>query len=197
MSVRHLAGSANVLSDFSSRNAQECNEPQCQVCSFIAETENSVIRSVHIQDIIDNMTRLPFTTRSAWVDIQSECPDLRRTRAHLKQGTRPSKKLTNIKDVKRYISVSSIAKDNLLIVHRHDPLVPSTKLIIVPRSVLDGLVTALHIKLNHPSKHQLQLVMRRHFFALDLNKAIDRVSDSCHTRVSFKTLPNTLVKQSS
>ena len=77
--------------------------------------------------------------------------------------------------MKRYISVSSIAKDNLLIVHRHDPLVPSTELIIVPRSVLDGLVTALHIKLNHPSKHQLQLVMRRHFFALDWNKAIDCV----------------------
>ena len=74
---------------------------------------------------------------------------------------------------------------------------PSTELIIVPRSVLDGLVTALHIKLNHPSKHQLQLVMRRHFFALDLNKAIDRVSDSCHTCASLKTFPNTLVKQSS
>ena len=143
------------------------------------------------------MTYLPFTTRSSWVDIQSECADLRRTRAHLTQGTRSSKKLTNIKDVKRYISVSSIAKNNLLIVHRHDPLVPSTKLIIVPRSVLDGLVTALHIKLNHPSKHQLQLVIRPYFFALDLHEAIDRVSDSCHACASMKTFPNTLVKQSS
>ena len=111
------------------------------------------------------MTRLPFTTRSAWVDNHSACPHLCRTHAHLKLEARLPKKLTNIKDVKRYISVSSIAKDNLLIVHRHDPLVPSTELIIVPCSVLDGLVTVLHIKLNHPSKHQLQLVMRCHFFA--------------------------------
>ena len=85
-----------------------------------------------------------------------------------------------------------------LIVHRHDPLVaPFTELIIVPRSVLNGLVTALHVKLNHFSKHQLQLVIRHHFFALDLNIAIDRVSDSCHICASLKTCPNPLVKQSS
>ena len=90
--------------------------------------------------------------------------------------------------------MSSIAKDNLLIVRRREPLAPSTEL-IVSRSVLDGLMTALHIKLNHPFKHQLHLVMRRHFFALDLNKAIDRVSDSWHTCASLITFPNTSVKQ--
>ena len=118
------------------------------------------VRSIYVYDMIENTTRLPFTTRSAWVAVQSKCPDLRRTSTHFKQGTRPSKKLTNIKDVKRYISVPSIVKDNLLVVHRHNTLVPSTKLIIVPRSVLNRLVTALHIKLNHLYKHQLQLVMR-------------------------------------
>ena len=100
------------------------------------------------------MTRCPFTSRSAWLDIQSECLDLRRTHAHLKQGTRPFKKLTNIKDVKRYLSSATFSKDGLLVVPRNSPLSPSRELIIVPRSVLDGLVTALHIKLDHPSKHR-------------------------------------------
>jgi hypothetical protein len=100
----------------------------------------------------------------------------------MKQGTRPSKKLTNVKDVKRYLNSLSIAKDGLLVVRRTDPLSPSTELIVVPRSVLDGLVTALHIKLDHPSKQQLQLVMRRNFFALDMQAAIARVSDTCVTR---------------
>ena len=89
----------------------------------------------------------------------------------------------------------SITKDNLLIVHCHDHLPPNWLLFL--RSVLDGLVTALHIKLNYSSKQQLQLMMRRHLFALDLNKAIDHVSDSCHTCALLKTFPNTLVKQSS
>ena len=147
---------------------------------FIHYTEDSVVRSVHVQDTIDNQTRLPFTTRSAWLAIQTDCPDLRRTHAHLKQGTRPSKKTTNIKDVKRYLSVASIARDSILVVRRNDPLVPSTELIIVPRSVLNGLVTALHIKLDHPSRHQLELLMKRHFYALDLTKAIERTYNSYH-----------------
>ena len=162
---------------------------------FIHYTEDSVVRSVHVQDTIDNQTRLPFTTRSAWLAIQTDCPDLRRTHAHLKQGTRPPKKTTNIKDVKRYLSVASIARDSILVVRRNDPLVPSTELIIVPRSVLNGLVTALHIKLDHPSRHQLELVMKRHFYALDLTKAIERTYNSYHTCLSLQKFPDSLVKQ--
>ena len=36
--ILHLAGSANIPSDFSSRNAPECDNPQSQVCSFISMT---------------------------------------------------------------------------------------------------------------------------------------------------------------
>ena len=92
--------------------------------------------------------------------------------------------------------MASIAKDGLLVVRHCDPLSPPSDLIIVPRSVLDGLVTALHIKLDHPSKHQLSLVLKRHFYALDMSKAIDHASDSCHTCATLKRFPKTLVKQS-
>ena len=194
---RNLNGSINIPSDFASCNASECTEPRCQICSFITQLEDSVVRSVHVQDIIDNQTRLPFTTRSVWLAIQTDCPDLRRTQAHLKQGTRPSKKTTNIKDVKRYPSVASIARDGMFVVRRNDPLVPSTELIIVPRSVLHGLVTALCIKLDHPSRHQLELVMKRHFFALDLTKAIERTYNSCQICLSLQKFPDSLVKQAS
>jgi hypothetical protein len=112
----------------------------------------------------------------------------------MKQGTRPSKKLPNVKDVKRYLNPLSIAKDGLLVVRRTDPLSPSTELIIAPRSVLDGLVTALHIKLEHPSK--LQLVMSRNFFALDMQVAIARVSDTCHTCASLEKVPPQVVQHS-
>ena len=63
VSLQHLAGSTNLASDFASRNAPECNAPHCQTCSFIHETENSVVRSVSVQDILDNVKRLPFTSR--------------------------------------------------------------------------------------------------------------------------------------
>ena len=115
----------------------------------------------------------------------------------MKQGTRPSKKLTNIKDVKRYLSVATIVKDGLLVVPRNDPLSPTRELIIVPRSVAHGLVTALHLKLDHPSKHQLQMVMKRHFYALDRTNIIESATDSCHVCSSLKKFPESLVTQSS
>ena len=65
--------------------------------------------------------------------------------------------------------------------------------IVVPRSVL----TALHIKLNHPSRPQFQMVLQRQFFDLDMNDAISRVTTACHTCASQKSFPRSLVKQSS
>ena len=197
VAIQHLAGSANLPSDFASRNAPDCESPTCQICAFIRETEDSVIRDVSVQDIVNNTKSLPFTTRSAWRDIQNQCPDLRRVHAHLKQGTRPSKKLTNIKDIKRYLNVASISKDGLLVVKRSQPFAGTTETIVVPRSVLDGLLTALHLRLQHPSRHQLLTVTQRHFYALDLNDALTRVTSNCHTCASLKKLPSPLTSQSS
>ena len=77
------------------------------------------------------------------------------------------------------------------------PFVPVAEAIVVPRSVLDGLLTALHIKLNHPTRHQFQMVLQRQFFALDMNDAISRVTSACHTCAFLKSFPSSLVKQSS
>ena len=149
-----------------------------------------------IQYVMSGDERLPFTSRTAWLAIQAECADLRRTRAHLQQGTRPSKKLTNIKDVKRYLNVATIAKDGLLL-WRDEPLVPSRECTIVPRQVLDGLLTALHIQLTHPSSHQLKAVTNRYLYALAIHKAIDRVTQACHLCASLRQTPKMRVEQSS
>ena len=195
--VRHLAGSANVPSDFASRNAPTCLEQQCQVCTFDRQMEESVVlQRVTTNDVTSGRARLLFTSRSAWLGIQAECPDLRRTLSHLAQGTRPSKKITNAKDVKRYLNVASIARDGLLVVRRNEPLSPARDCIIVPRMVLDGLVTALHNQLDHPSCYQLKQVMHRYLYALDLDKAIDTASRSCHQCASLRDTPHTTIPQS-
>lgn len=87
-----------------------------------------------VLDILVNDKRLPFTLRPAWFS-------------------------PNIKDVKRYLNVASVSKDGLLVIQRQQPLSLPTELIVVPSSVLDGLLTALHIKLDHPPKHQLKMVV--------------------------------------
>ena len=44
----------------------------CQVCVFVHQTEDSVVRRLSIHDIISANARLPYTNRSAWHAIQSE-----------------------------------------------------------------------------------------------------------------------------
>ena len=196
VSLLHLAGSANLPSDFASRNAPACDVPHCQVCSFVSEAEDLAVRPISVQDVLSGQASLPFTSRAAWLQTQLECPYLRRVHSHLKQGTRPSKKLTNIKDVKRYLNSVSISRDCLLVVRRDEPFSPSRECIVIPRSVIDGFLAALHVKLDHPSRHQMKLVTQRYFFALDLGKALDRCSQCCHLCSSLKKVPSSLVEQS-
>ena len=194
--IQHLAGSRNLPSDFASRNAAPCTSNRCQVCSFIAETEESVVRRAPIDDILAGRSRLPFASRSAWRSAQMEDPDLRRVHAHLSQGTRPSKKATTIKDVKRYLQQATLASDGLIVVQRSVPLSANTDIIVIPRKLTHGLLTALHLKLDHPTRHQLRQTARRQFFALDLDKVIDEVTNSCHTCASLRCLPHHLTEQS-
>ena len=196
VSVRHIAGAQNLLSDHQSRNPVSCEDSCCQICRFLTEIEESVVRSVSVQDVLSGNSRLPFTTRSAWKATQLECPDLRRTHAHLSQGTRPSRKQTKIRDIKRYLQRVMIAKDGLLIVRNDDVNSTVSERIVVPRSIFNGLLVSLHLKLDHPTMHQLKLVVRRYFFALDMDSLIDEVSHSCHTCAALQEVSHTLEKQS-
>ena len=189
VTVRHLPGAANLSSDFASRNAPDCHDPRCQVCDFVRHTSDCPVYRTSITDLLSERVRLPFTTRSTWLSLQAECHDLRRVCAHLRQGTRPSRKATDIRDVKRYLQVATISPDGLLVVKRPEALASVRESIIVPRAVLPGLVTALHIKLNHPTTHQLQCVMNRYFYALDLQDTIAQTTSGCHQCASLRLAP--------
>ena len=196
VSVLHLAGKVNIPSDFASRNALPCDAPQCQICSFICQTEVSPILRVSIDDLMSGKVKLPFTTRSTWLSIQAECHDLRRVRAHLKQGTRPSKKIRNIRDVRRYLNVATLSRDGVMVVCQDKPLTMRQELIVVPREVLHGLLTALHVNLCHPTSCQLKASVQRYFYALDLTQSIELVTSGCHQCSALKKTPHFAVEQS-
>ena len=75
-----------------------------------------------------------------------------------------------------------------------EPLAPSRDRIVVPRQVLDGLLTALHLRLSHPSCLQLKKVVSRYFYALD--KTIERVSLGCHPCAALRHVPHAVIEQS-
>ena len=192
ISLLHLAGSANLPSDFASRNAPASDDPRRQICSFLSEAENLAVRPISIHDVLSGFASLPFTSCPAWFQTQLECPDLRRVHSHLKQGTRPSKKLTIIKDLKRYLNVVSISRDGPLVARRDEPFASPHECIVIPCAVIDGFLSALRVKLNHPSRHRMKLIIQRYFFALVLDKALDRCSQSCHLFSSLKNVPSSV-----
>ena len=91
-------------------------------------------------------------------------------------------------EITTLMSPQSLAKLN--------ELVPTRGRTIIPCLVLDSLLSALHIHLSHSFSHQLKMVTQRYLFALDMDKAIDHVTTSCHHCGSLCTVPTTVVKQS-
>ena len=178
--VRHITGAANLPTDYSSRHPIICREKTCQICKFINELKDSVVREISV----------------ALHATQQECSDLRRAHAYLTQGTRPSKKLTNIPDVKRCLCFVTIASDGVLVVRDVQQFQPVRERIVVPRAVLHGSITAIHLRFNHPSPHQLKLLVSRYFYAFDVDNALKVVSTSCHHCLSLKALSPHLLAQS-
>jgi hypothetical protein len=197
--VRHIAGVANLPSDYASRHPVPCVNPQCQVCHFVNDLQESVVcrNAVTVTDVMEGSVRMPFTNRTSWQATQLECPDLRRTHSHLSQGTRPSKKVSNIPDVRRYLQDVVIAADGLLVVPDRLPFQPSRERIVVPRSVLSGLLTAVHLRFHHPSAHQMKKLITRYFYALDLEKSIHNMCSACHHCASLRNVPAHVHPQSS
>ena len=196
--VKHIQGNVNIVSDYISRDPVPCTNQKCQMCSFIKESLNSVVAAVTVADIMEGKYQLPFTNKSAWVEIQSECRDLSNVMKYLRSGTTPGKKGRNLRIVKQYMSSKVvISTEGTLVVRQTEPFLPQTERIVVPQSVLHGILTVLHIITNHPSSYQLRKVFNRCFFALKLDPAASQVSDSCHQCSSLKDIPKSLQKESS
>lgn len=197
MRISHIAGVANLPADYSSRQPIECFNQKCQICQFVDDMSDCTVRNVSVKDVIDGSVSMPFTSRNAWHTTQQECHDLRRAYAHLKNGTRPGKKAVNVRDVRRYLHDTVISNDGLLVVRDSKPFQPQRDRIVVPRSVLDGLITATHLRFSHPTAYQMKQLLTRYFYALDLDRSIQAACDSCHHCQSLKSIPTALQSQSS
>ena len=190
----HLAGDVIFPSDFASRHPVECREPACQICGFA----NSVVETVVTRA---SATAQPephrlYTNHATWLQLQDDCKDVRRARANLRSGIPLGKKLIHIRDVKRYIQFCSVATDGLLIRREQEPFTAVNELIVVPHHMVYGLLTALHLQLQHPSANQLELVFRQFFFMLDPDKYIAEVTKSCLQCAATAQLPPAVDAQS-
>ena len=146
---------------------------------------SSVVCTVSVADVLAGVANIPYLNATAWKSAQHDCQILRRVFAHLTQGTRPSKKKRNIKDLKRLLQIATVDTPMVFI----DPFIGPKRLIIVPSQILPGLVTALHLHFCHATKLQLTKLFGRYFFGLNTEAVIANVVNSCETCNALKKVP--------
>ena len=195
--IQHIPGSVNLPSDYASRHPLVCNHPEsCQTCKFVNEATNIAVQEISISDLVEGKVRLPFTNRASWKLVQSECPILRKVLGHVRDGTVPHKKSKNVQSVKKYLAANILISSDGLLVHRVVKSLHAYDQIVVPEDVLDGLLTALHLRLDHPKAYQMKKVFSRYFYSLHTDNSIQSTADSCHHCASIEDIPKSLIHQS-
>ncbi len=190
--IRHKAGKDIPFTDFASRHPVECIDSSCQVCKFVQDLADQVVRRISVSDVISGGAHMPFTNRQSWLVSQRDCPDLRKVHSCLSIGARPRKKENKLRDVKTYLQKVVIARDGLLVVRDILPFQLEGERIVVPRKFVRGLLTAIHLRFGHPTAHQLKRLVRRYFYAINLDKCAEDVSAACDTCNSLKFVPEEL-----
>ena len=142
ISISHVKGSSIKLTDFVSRNPICCPAGDCQVCLFVKDHLDIAVKAVRIEDISSGNAKMPFYNHQAWKHAQMNDRDLKRCYSQLSTGTRPGKKEKNLKHLRRYLQIASISEKGLLIYRKPYPYGKDLELIIVPKDLSSGLISA-------------------------------------------------------
>ena len=166
------------------------------MCKFVQDFADQVVRRISVSDVLSGSAKMPFTNRQSWLESQRDCPDLRKVFSFLSIGARPRKKENRLRDVKTYLQKVVIAADGLLVVREVLPFQLECERIVVPKKFVQGLLTAIHLRFSHPTANQLKQLARRYFYAINLDKCVETVSNACDTCNSLKFVPEALGVQS-
>ena len=74
--IMHIKGASNVFSDFASRHPIQCKSDGCSICNFIKETASASVGEITVSDILSGKAKVPYTTKSSWLNVQKLCPQL-------------------------------------------------------------------------------------------------------------------------
>ena len=108
-------------------------------------------------------------------------------------GNVPSKKSKN-RVINKLFQECVVDKQGLLIRKEFDArILKEVNKIVVPQTYLLSILTLLHVKLLHPTCHQLLSVFSKYFFAPNAGKAAQDTTDECYICTSLKNIPSKLV----
>ena len=196
-------------SDYNSRHPTTCNEKRCQICKFAAEMEQMgdnvvpMVAKISVEDIEQGRIGMPFTQRAAWLKVQKNDKMHQQLSWLIDSSQSPEKKktkgdYTNLKRLHNQFKNGGLtkAKDGLITITHVDADGVSSQAISVPSSMYPGLIQALHLKLSHPSKAQMQKLSSRYFYSPGFARVIEEITDYCVVCAALKQLPKELFSES-
>ena len=205
--IFHFPGIKTKVADYGSRNPLPCKEKRCQICSYAFEQTTigdlSKIMSVTVKDIESGSYNVPLHEKPAWLKIQKEDDTHRQLyRLITSGGLQPELKLRGHTDLKRMYNLyrkGMLYLDNSgLITVKHVDTKSGIEYdaISVPTNIFPSILQSLHIKLNHPSRSQMQKFVCRHFFCIGTANTVDSVHRSCEICASLAILPKQKTSES-
>ena len=131
------------------------------------ETIGDKIARISILDVENGLANVSFSQDAAWLNVQKNDWSHQQLDLLIKTSQLPIKKKTDgdnthLKHLHNLYKKGQLKKlgDGLFVVSNVDNEIGHYNAISVPKQMLPGLVQALHIKFNHPSKLQLQKIMK-------------------------------------
>jgi hypothetical protein len=138
-----------------------------------------------IGDWISSPGTIPIGSKAVWQAIQLQDEDTQKVIHMIKTGDSPRKNSTN-SAVNRFFKHAKL-EDNLLVVKSYDPkLLRETNKVVIPPAFLPTVLTMIHQRANHPTKHQMQQIVNRYFFTSGLDHQIDQLLSQCTLCTSLK-----------
>jgi len=145
---------------------------------------------------------MPYLQPKTWTILQQRDPALAKLTKLIKTGQKPECKKTGGDNTTINLLYGHFVKGNLnisnaglLTLKAKDDAGIVRNLVVIPTNLYPGLLSALHIKLQHPTKYQMGKLMGRYFYSPGSTARIAECVDSCHTCLSLRPLPSTLFSE--
>ena len=162
-----------------------------------------MVCTVSVEDIENGSAKMTFTQRAAWAKDQSDDRVHKMLFKLIETSGVPERKKTtgDYTRLKRLHNLYrngqlKIETDGLITITSTDSSGNATKSISVPNNFFPGLVHALHLKLKHPSRAQMQRLVNRYFYCAGHTRIIDEVVSNCDLCRSLQELPRELFTES-
>ena len=202
----HKSGKDIALTDYISRHPVTCQTKRCQVCSFSreqVEIGDALVQRVTVKDILDGTYKMPYLQARTWASLQKKDPVVSKLIKLIEVGQKPEQKRTGgnntiLKNLHSQFTKGNlkISSSGLVTVSQVDDSGTTRSLIVVPSPLFPGLVTSIHLRLQHPTKYQMNKLLGRYFFCPGSSTIVADCVDNCHTCISLKPIPPALFSES-